>query len=173
LNISRWTIFNRQSLSEINMVPAASRKAHIFVAALALVSTVAGMPAKGGGLGRFACQAERVYGEDGLGKLWANARLIYDADGGTLQGSFDPDGQFAKAGIQLPPEHLFSRLKVETGPWEMNHLTAVQYDSAELPNVQPIVAWLMIETLDEPNFPRFQFFSNTIRAVVTGKCVRE
>ena len=123
-------------------------------------------------LSRYSCKVENIHGEDALGMLWANARLTYDADAGVLDGSFDPDGELAKAGIQLPPGRLFSRLKVETGPWEQNNLTAVQYDPADPPNVRPIVAWIMIETLEDPNFPRFQFFSNTIRVLITGKCVR-
>lgn len=90
-----------------------------------------------------------------------------------VDGSFDPDGELARAGGPLAPKRLFSHLLIETGPWDRNNLTAVQYESADPPNVRPLVAWLMIESLDNPDFPRFQFFSNTIRVVVTGKCVRD
>ncbi len=137
-------------------------------AALALIFLITTIPAVAEDLSRYSCQVENIHGEDTLGMLWANAKLTYDADAGVLDGSFDPD----VLGIQLPPKRLFSRLKVETGPWEQNNLTAVQYDPADPPNVRPIVAWIMIETLEDPNFPRFQFFSNSIRVLITGRCIR-
>lgn len=145
----------------------------ILLALVVVSSLCATSAASAAQLGRFTCRVERIHGDDGLGALWANARLLYDADAGTLDGSFDPDGELGKAGILRAPKRLFSRLRIETGPWDRNNLTAVQYESADPPNVRPLVAWLMIKTLDNPSFPRFQFFSNNIRAVVTGKCVRD
>lgn len=125
-------------------------------------------------LGRYACRVDEVYGTDELGKRWKNARLIYDADAGTLEGSFDPWGELTKKGMELPPERrLFSRLKVETVPSSVNNLIAVQYDPVGYrANIRPMVAWLMLETLGDPIRPRFKFFSNTIRVVTEGRCVR-
>ena len=126
------------------------------------------------GFGRYRCQVEEVYGVDELGKTWKKGDLFYDADAGTLDGSFDPGGHLDKEGLRVPPGRLFSRLKVETPPSKVNNLVAVQYDPATTPGFQrPIVAWLMLQTMDSTMTPRFQFFSNTIRGIAVGRCVRD
>ena len=120
-------------------------------------------------LGTYTCQADTVYGTDALGKTWRGITLVYDADAGTLYGKFAPFFE----GDQRSLGRLFSRLNVETMPSAENNLTAVQYERAgESGNIRPLVAWLMIETLDDQDRPRFQFFSNSIRVIVVGKCVR-
>jgi len=123
--------------------------------------------------GQYRCQVEKVHGIWEVGKLWENGDLLFDADAGTLDGSFDPDAALEKKGIRLPRGRLFSRLKVETPPSKLNNLIAVQYDHANPPEFQrPIVAWLMLETMDSATTPRFQFFSNTIRSIAIGRCAR-
>lgn len=122
--------------------------------------------------GRYVCRVEKTHGTDALGRAWEGGKLIYDADAGTLDGSFDPGGHLAKQGIELPLKRLFSRLKVETPPSTVNNLVAVQYEPADGENIRPVVAWLMLETLDDRFRPRFKFFSNTIRVVVEGRCIR-
>ena len=125
-------------------------------------------------LGRYRCQVNEVYGVDELGKFWKNGDLLYDADAGTLDGSFDPGGHLEKEGIRIPSGRLFSRLKVDTVPSKVNNLAAIQYDPAATPGSQrAIVAWLMLETMESAVTPRFQFFSNTIRGVAVGRCARD
>jgi hypothetical protein len=124
-------------------------------------------------LGRYRCQVKEVYGIDELGNLWKNADLLFDADAGTLDGSFDPSGDLGKEGLRMPAKRLFSRLKVQTPPSKLNNLHAVQYDPAPDRMSKPIVAWIMIETLDSPVTPRFQLFSTTFRSVAVGRCAHD
>ncbi len=141
---------------------------------IALITIVLGpLPSAAGQLGRYRCQVEDVYGIDELATLWKNADLLYDADAGTLHGSFDPSGNLEKNRLRVPPGLLFSRLKVETPPSKVNNLQAVQYDPATNAVFKPVVAWLMLETLDSTLTPRFQFFSNMIRGIAVGGCVRQ
>ena len=119
-------------------------------------------------LGTYTCQVKAVYGTDAIGNTWKDAKLVYDADAGTLYGSLDIFSDLPR----LPLSRKFSRLHVETMPSAENNLTAVQYDRVgERGNIRPIVAWLMIETVEDPDRPDFQFFSNSIRVIVTGECV--
>ncbi len=139
---------------------------------LAVIWPLVGLLANAAQLGRYACKVEEVYGTDDLGKSWKHARFIYDADAGTLEGSLDIGGHLAKQGLELPPpKRWFSRLKVETVPSSVNNLHAVQYDPVGYRgNIRPVVAWLMLETLDDPIRPRFKFFSTGIYVVAEGRC---
>lgn len=140
---------------------------YIAIAATLVVCTSgAAQPAH---LGTYRCEVQQIHGDDELGRLWADAILTFDADLGLLYGTF------AVWGIEpsdSTPRRLFSRLRIVTGPWQNNHLTAVQYDAVGAGNVRPILAWLQLETLDDPDSPRFSFFSNTIRVIAAGTCQR-
>ena len=115
-------------------------------------------------LGVFVCTVDEVFRGDELARAYEGAILTYDADKGTL------DGSFLILGERAPSKRLFSRLKVETGPWYLNHIHAVQYDPVAPPTITPVVAWLMIEVLDDPETPSFKFFSTGIRSVAAGDC---
>ena len=117
--------------------------------------------------GRYRCKAEEVFTTDKIGKTWENAELFYDADAGTLDGSFD----LKNDGLRSPPSRLFSLLKVETPPSGVQNLHAVQFKPAGNKFYVPIVAWLMIETIDSAVAPRFQFFSSGLRGLATGRCL--
>ena len=116
-------------------------------------------------LGVFVCTVDEVFRGDELARAYEGAILTYDADKGTL------DGSFLILGEPTPSRRLFSRLKVETGTWHLNNLHAVQYDPATPPNITPVIAWLMIEMLDDPETPSFKFFSSGIRTMATGGCI--
>jgi len=111
--------------------------------------------------GQYTCNIEAVYGIDPWGLAMKHGKLLYDADAGTLYGRFDPDAELSKKGIELPFSLLFSNLKIVTLPSNVDNLTATQYDP---------VAWIMIETMDDPINPKFQFFSQGSRVISTGKC---
>ena len=147
------------------MTPVRSRKAFANGVLIAHVLLMAGT-STAGNLGRYFCVVEEIQGGDVLGKAWDNAWLSYDADAGTL------DVSLVIFGEREASTRAFSRLRVETAPSRVNNLHAVQYDSANPPNVTPVVAWLMLETFDNAESPRFQFFSTGIRAIATGKCAR-
>ena len=119
-------------------------------------------------LGTYTCRVKSVYGTDATGKTWRDAKLVYDADAGTLYVGLVIFGDLPR----LPLSRVYSRLRVEVMPSPETNLVAVQYDRVgERGNVRPIIAWLMIETLEDPDRPAFQFFSNSIRVIVTGECV--
>jgi len=119
----------------------------------------------------YLCDVEKIHNEDSLGILWKNAKLRYDLAAGTLDGSFDPNGELAKENITLPFQTIFSRLKMKTAPSKENNLHSIQYDKVGYNgNVRPIVAWLTIETLNEKISPNFIFFSTTIETTLEGKC---
>ena len=144
-------------------------RAGVFVLMVVFLVPAAASAAR---LGTYTCQVETVYGKDFLGWTWKGAKLVYDADSGTLCGSFDPFGERGES-RRSNLSRVFSRLHVETLPSAENNLVAVQYDRAgERGYIRPIVAWLMIETLGDQDRSGFQFFSNTIRAIVEGECVR-
>jgi hypothetical protein len=115
--------------------------------------------------GTYTCIVHEVHGNDYFAEEWLGARLIFDADKGVLDAIKDP---------VLPYTRMFSRLKVVSGPWFQNHLHAVQYDpvgfGGDDGNITPVVAWLMIKVLDDPEFPEFTFFSTGIRSIATGSC---
>jgi hypothetical protein len=123
--------------------------------------------------GRYSCSVENIYGDYDLGKTWEHAKLIFDANAGVLYASLyieylQPGQQF------LPLTRMFSRLKVVIPPSRGDgDLHAVQYDPVESLDYRPVVAWLMLETHDNPRAPRFRFFSTTIQSVAVGQCVRE
>ncbi len=123
--------------------------------------------------GRYSCRVDEVYGRDGLGQAWKHGTLVFDADAGTLHGAADPGGGLRREGVTRTPTRMFSRLKVETIPSDVSNLHAVQYDPAPPSVTNPIMAWIMIETLDDPRMPRFQFFSTTVRSVLSGRCIKE
>ena len=123
--------------------------------------------------GVFLCNVEKYYGDYFLGRTWLHAQLIYDADAGTLDGSFDPTGELRPKGLAPEFKLMFSHLPVQTPPSSVNNLNAAQYVPAATPSHRPIIAWLMLETLQDSEDPPFQFLSNSIRGLVTGRCHRK
>ena len=122
-------------------------------------------------LGKYTCRIENVYGVDELGKTYMDATFIYDADTGTMDGSLHLNYP-ALGEWDSPFSTWWSRLKVETPPSDVNHLHATQYEPVGGANVRPTMAWLMLETMDNPLTPRFQFFSTGIRSIAVGSCTR-
>ena len=143
-----------------------------FLLAAMVMLTFPASPAEGE-FGRYSCRVEEVYGEDEIGQAWKHGTLLYDADAGTLEGAADPGGALQKQGLQRPLSRLFSRLKIETIPTKVSNLHAVQYDPAQPSITNPIMAWIMIETTENAVTPPFQFFSTTVRAILTGRCVKD
>lgn len=121
-------------------------------------------------LGTYICIVNKIDGDGGLAGLWINGRLRYNADEGTMDGTFDPAGDLAPAGQLNPYARLFSRLRVSTGPWAGNHLTAVQFDPADPPNVRPVVVWFQIRNMTGKSAVKFKIFNSAIGAIASGTC---
>ena len=138
----------------------------IFLRGTPIIDTSGASPS----LGIYTCHVEDVYGIDDIAKRYIGATLIYDADAGTMNASFHFDDPVIGES-DTPFTRLWSRLKVETLPSSVNHLQATQYRPVGGAYVQPTIAWLMIETLDNPTTPRFQFFSTGIRSIAVGSCM--